>query len=90
MFRNLFVLFSTLMLGASAASAATSEPTKLSLEDRIQAAQKAINSSNGISEGQDVRSTANKFAASHSTGIHFYNYAPASRNNASQINKKSK
>jgi hypothetical protein len=45
MFRNLFALFSTLMLGAGAASAANNDTRALSLQQRIAAAQKTINES---------------------------------------------
>jgi hypothetical protein len=43
MFRNFFALLSTLLLGASAASASTPDATKnLTLQQRVEAAQKTI------------------------------------------------
>jgi hypothetical protein len=44
MFRNLFAVFATLMLGAGTASASTptADTTGLSLEQRVQAAQKTL------------------------------------------------
>ena len=55
MFRNLFALFSTLMLGTGAASASTADSTKPALEQRIQAAQKTIDTLIGTDEEQDSK-----------------------------------
>src|SRR5437868_4131378 len=43
MFRNLFRLFAGLVVGVTAASAATPPPTDRSLEQRVQDAQRVIN-----------------------------------------------
>jgi hypothetical protein len=43
MFRNLFAVIATLMIGGGAASASTTETKGLSLEQRVQAAQTTIN-----------------------------------------------
>jgi rSAM-associated Gly-rich repeat protein len=62
MFRNLFALFSTLMLSAGAASASTADSTKLPLEERIQAAQKTIDTLIDVHEEQDSKSSSGKMA----------------------------
>jgi hypothetical protein len=43
MFRNLFALFSTLLLSGGAAAASTPQSTDLPLEKRIESAQKVLN-----------------------------------------------
>ena len=54
MFRNIFTAFATLMLGAGAASATTpaTDAQSLSLEQRVQAAQKTIGAMIDVEEKQ--------------------------------------
>jgi hypothetical protein len=55
MFRNLFAVFATLMVGAGAASASTpttGTTTGLSLEQRVQAAQKTLGQMMDVNDEQ--------------------------------------
>jgi hypothetical protein len=55
MFRNLFAVFATLVVGAGAASASTATTdtaTGLSLEQRVQAAQKTLGQLMGVNDEQ--------------------------------------
>jgi hypothetical protein len=60
MFRNLFALFSTFMLGSGAASASTANSIKPALEQRIQAAQRTMDTLIGIDEEQESKPGSDK------------------------------
>jgi len=63
MFRNLFAVLATLMVGAGTASASTAttpDTTSLSLEQRVQAAQKTIGKLMDVDQSQASKSITDK------------------------------
>ena len=65
MFRNLFAVFATLMVGAGTASASTpptTDTTGLSLEQRVQAAQKTIGKLMDVNQGQASQAGSEQLA----------------------------
>jgi hypothetical protein len=77
MFRNLFAVFATLMVSAGAASASTptTDTTSLSLEQRVQAAQKTIGQLMNADEQQASKSITDK-VAQYWNNWHNYYYRP--------------
>ena len=62
MFRNLFAIFTTLVLGASGASASTPTATPTDLEQRVQAAQNTISKLMDVDQQQTSARDGEKVA----------------------------